>query len=398
MEREVPDWAQLVYALTAEARKYDDAIVLGRGDPDLDTPAHVISAAHLAMKENATEIAPPSGLYQLRVAIADRVRLVNGIHVDPATDVVITNGGQEAVFIMTLAALKEGDQILVPQPTYGTYAAAIRFCGATLVGIPTHSSDGYRVDPNHLLGSLGPKTRALLHISPHNPTAHVATKDEIDAIVDLADNNDLTILSDEIYDMITFAGVEHNSPAAHPRGASRTMTLNALSKSHAMTGWRVGWIVGPSHLMRRVEALKAALTGATSVIVQYAALAALTDSGQATQLMRQEYERRRDLVVASLEQAGFRNLIAEGGQFLLIDVSHLTSNALDLSKMILRDCHVLALPVEGSAGQQYLRITYLQPFDILREGINRLTSYLQNRGDSNPLVESISDPSHTPRG
>ncbi|MGC8839346.1 MAG: pyridoxal phosphate-dependent aminotransferase, partial [Anaerolineae bacterium] len=263
----------LLYSLLAEARGYADAIVLGRGDPDFDTPPHIVEAARRAMLEHGNDYTPPEGILPLRQAIAERVQKVNGIVVDPETEVVVTNGGQEALFLMVISVIGEGDELLVPEPNYNTYNDALRFARGVKVGVPTLPEEDFRLVPQRMREAATERTRAMLLVSPNNPTGAVIPPDDVRELVRIAEEKDLLILADEIYDLFLYDGAEHLSPAAVPGGRERTLTLNALSKAFAMTGWRAGWIVGPADLMAQVRQCKAAVTGATSVVAQYAALA-----------------------------------------------------------------------------------------------------------------------------
>ena len=364
----------LLYALIAEARGYDDTIVLGRGDPDFDTPEHIIAAARQAMVDHHADFVPEEGILPLRQAIADRVKKINNIDVDPETEVVVTNGGQEALFLMVVAALEKGDEIIVPEPNYNTYVDALKFVGGTKVSIPTTADTNFRVDPADVRAAITDKTRALLLVSPNNPTAGVISRADMEEMISIAEEHDLIIIADDIYDLFMYDDFEHISPASLPGGKARTLTLNALSKSFAMTGWRLGWIVGPADLMARVKALKAAVSGGTSVIAQYGGLAALTGPQEPVQMMAEAYTRRRRLVLDYLDEMGIKYGVPQGGQFVYADISFTGMESAELAQQILSDQHVLVYP--GAAFDrdrgQYIRMTFLQPEEKLREGMARM--------------------------
>lgn len=364
----------LLYSLLAEAREYEDAIVLGRGDPDFDTPPHIIEAARRAMLEHGSDYTPPEGILSLRQAIAERVREVNGIVANPETEVVVTNGGQEALFLMVVSTIGEGDELLVPEPNYNTYNDALRFARGVKVGVPTTPEENFRLDPGRMRRAVTERTRAMLLVSPNNPTAAVIPPDDVRELVRIAEEADLLILADDIYDLFLYDGQQHLSPAAVPGGRERTLTLNALSKAFAMTGWRVGWIVGPADLMAQVRQHKAAVTGTTSVVAQYAALAALTGPQDAVEEMCKAYERRRRIVMEALDSMGIRYGTPQGGQFLFADIGFTGMDSAELAQRILREEHVLVYPGAAFAPgcERYLRITFLQPEDRLREGMERM--------------------------
>ncbi len=364
----------LLYELIAEARQYPDTIVMGRGDPDFDTPPHIVAAAKDAMIHHHADYVPPEGLPALRAAIAERVKRINGIEVDPETEIVVTNGGQEALFLMVLATINPGDVMIVPEPNYNTYDDALRFARGVKVGVGTHYENNFRIDPAAVRSAITDQARVLLLVSPNNPTAGVIAPDDLRAFLQIAQEHDLLILADDIYDLFVYDDFQHISPASLPGGKERTLTLNALSKAFSMTGWRLGWIAGPADLMARVKELKAATTAGTSVIAQYAGLAALTGPQDAVQMMAEAYKRRRRLVLDALDEMGIRYGVPQGGQFVFADISFTGMGSAEFAHKVLKEQHVLVYP--GSAFDadraQYIRMTFLQPEDKLREGLERM--------------------------
>lgn len=374
MTTEKKQGTNLLYELIAEARGYSDTIILGRGDPDFDTPAHIIAAAKDAMVENHADFVPAEGILPLRQAIAERVKRVNNIDVDAETEVVVTNGGQEALFLMIAAVLGPGDEIIVPEPNYNTYHDSIKFTGGVKVGVTTYAANNFRVDPEDIRKAITNKTRALLLVSPNNPAANVISREDLQAMIQIAEEYDLVIISDDIYDLFTYDGHKHVSTASLPGGKARTLTLNALSKSYAMTGWRLGWIVGPADLMAKVKELKAAVTGGTSIIAQRAGLAALTGPQEEVQMMADAYTRRRKILLDALDAMGIEYGVPQGGQFVFADIDFTGMDSAELAQKILSDQHVLVYP--GSAfskeRNRYIRMTFLQPEAKLLEGMERM--------------------------
>ena len=369
----------LLYKLIGEARGYDDVIVMGRGDPDFDTPPHIVAAAKEAMIHHHADYSPPAGLPALREAIAERVKRVNNIDVDPATEVVVTNGGQEALFLMVLATVGPGDEMIVPEPNYNTYADSLDFAGATKVEVQTWPQEDFRADPALVRAAVSERTRAMLLVSPNNPCASVISPGDMREMLAIAIEHDLMILSDEIYDLFVYDDFAHTSPASLPGGKERTLTLNALSKSYSMTGWRLGWITGPADLMARVTELKAATTGGTSVISQYAGIAALTGPQEPVEMMAAAYQRRRRLVLNALDEMGMKYGLPQGGQFVFADIAFTGMDSAEVAQRMLTEQHVLAYP--GSAfskdRKDYLRMTFLQPEDKLTEGLERMKVAMQ---------------------
>jgi aminotransferase len=370
----------LLYALIAEARNYSDAIILGRGDPDFDTPAHIVAAAKDAMVQHHAEYVPPEGILPLRQAIAERTKRVNGIDCDPETEVVVTNGGQEALFLMIMTAIHPGEELILPEPNYNTYQDALNFARGVKVPVMTYPANDFRVDPAEVRKVITDRSRALLLVSPNNPTAGVLSRDDAQAMIEIARQHDLIILADHIYDLFMYDGIQHVSPAALPGGKERTLTLNALSKSYSMTGWRLGWIVGPADLMARVKALKAAISGGTSIIAQYGGLAALTGPQEPLHMMAEAYTRRRRIVLDALDAMGIHYGVPQGGQFVFADISFTGMDSAEFAQKVLSEQHVLVYP--GSAfdkgREQYIRITFLQPEDKLREGLEKMKTVMRS--------------------
>lgn len=380
MSKKKAQGTNLLYQLIGEARSYDDVIIMGRGDPDFDTPAHIVAAAKNAMVNHHSDYTPPEGLLALREAIAERVKRVNNIVVDPATEVVVTNGGQEALFLMVLAVLSPGDEMIVPEPNYNTYADSLAFAGGVKVEVQTYAENDFRADPADVAAAITDKSRALLLVSPNNPAASVISPPDMQAMLDIAISKDLMILADDIYDLFVYDDFEHVSPASLPGGKERALTLNALSKAYSMTGWRLGWIVGPADLMARVKELKAAISGGASVISQHAGIAALTGPQDAVEMMAEAYRRRRRLVLDALDAMGMKYGLPQGGQFVFADIGFTGMDSGEVAQRILTEQHVLAYP--GSAfskdRKDYLRMTFLQPEDQLIEGLERMKVAMRN--------------------
>lgn len=380
MSEKKKEGTSLLYQLIGEARTYDDSIIMGRGDPDFDTPEHIVAAAKHAMIHHYADYTPPEGIIALREAIAERVKKINNIDVDPETEVVVTNGGQEALFLMTMAVISEGDAMIVPEPNYNTYADALLFAGGEKIAIQTYADTNFHADPEVIRKAVTDKTRALLLVSPNNPSASVISPSDMQAMLKIAQDHDLMILADDIYDLFVYDDYEHVSPASLPGGKERTLTLNALSKTYSMTGWRLGWIVGPADLMARVKELKTAISGGTSIVSQYAGLAALTGPQESLEMMQEAYVQRRLMVLEALEAMGMKYGMPQGGQFVFADISFTGMGSAEIAQKMLTDQHVLVYP--GAAfskdRKDYIRMTFLQPEDKLKEGLERMKTAIDN--------------------
>ena len=281
---------------------------------------------------------------------------------------------------MTLAVTSPGDEMIVPEPNYNTYADSLAFAGGVKVEVQTWPEEDFRTDPALVRAAITERTRSLLLVSPNNPCASVISPSDMQAMLDIAIEHDLMILSDEIYDLFVYDDFVHTSPASLPGGKERTLTLNALSKAYSMTGWRLGWIVGPADLMARVAELKAAISGGTSVISQYAGIAALTGPQEPVEMMAAAYRRRRRMVLDALDEMGMKYGLPQGGQFVFADIGFTGLDSAEVAQRMLTEQHVLAYP--GSAfskdRKDYLRMTFLQPEDQLIEGLDRMKTAMEN--------------------
>ena len=368
----------LFYSLIAKARELD-AIVLGRGDPDFDTPANIVEAANKAMQRDNLKPSPVEGLFDLRKAISERVQRINGINVEPETGVVVTNGGQEAIMLMVLASIGAiGDEMIVPEPNYSTYNDALEFAGGNKVGIPTLLEKDFAVDPDLVEQAVSDRSEALLLVSPNNPTASVIPTDTMQTLVNIAEKHDLIVLADDIYDQFIYDGGVHCSPQSLEAGKNRTLTLNAFSKAYAMTGWRLGWITGPPYLMEKVKIIKASVSGPANVVAQHAGIEALTGPSDALEDMKARYVRRRRVVLDAFDSMGIKYGMPQGGQFIFGDVSHLGIDSVEFAARILEEAHVLIYPGGAFApdSKYYVRVTFLQPEAKLKEGLERMGKFI----------------------
>jgi len=290
-------WEIHNHAIDAQARG-EDVVVMSVGDPDLDTPAPIVEAAVDSMHAGHTHYADLIGELPLREAIAQHFAAHGGWSAGPE-HVCVVCGAQNGLFFASMLLFKGGDEVIVLQPNYVTYEATIAVSGARQVPVPTREEDGFRPDPAAIEAAITPRTRALLITNPNNPTGVVMTSAELEAIAAIARKHDLWVISDEVYGTLTF-GVEHRSIAALPGMAERTVTVSSLSKSHAMTGWRSGWLIGPEALIRHAENLALCVLYGLPGFVQRAATVAVQHADEIAGRMRDIYHARRDLVVERL--------------------------------------------------------------------------------------------------
>jgi aminotransferase len=361
------------YDLLERAETMSGVIALGRGDPDLPTPEHIVEAAKRAIDEGVDEDSDPGGLLELREAIREKLGRENGVVVEP-DGVVVTTGGQEGLFLLVQTILDPGDEIIVPDPRYTSYDVAIQMAGGVMVSVPTVEADGFDLHPRDVEKAITPRTKAILLVSPGNPTAGTITPTNLVGIAELARQHDLLVISDEIYEKLLYDGAEHLSIGSLPGMAERTITLNGFSKAYCMTGWRIGYLAGPPRIMRRVRELKALCSAAAPIVSQRAGIAALTGPQDAVEEYRLIYEGRRRIMLDALDRMGFTYGEPRGAFYIWVNASSVGMDSIDLSYKLLEEANVLAFPGTGFGEQwvDYMRIAYLAPEDELTEALTRM--------------------------
>ncbi len=369
---------QLRYALMELAAQQKDTIALGRGDPDLDTPQHIILAAQEAIRRNQTAPTPVAGMPELRSAIAEKLRRENGLSVGPE-NVIVTTGGQEGLFLIMQALLDPGDEVLVPDPRYTSYDEAIETSGGKIVMIPTDHDDAFNLPIESIEQAITPKTKALLIVTPSNPTGGIITEERARAIAEIAIKHNLIVISDEIYEKFLYDGWKHFSIGSVPGMEERTITLNGFSKTYAMTGFRVGFVAAPVDFIQAMTKVKAFTTGPAATISQQAGLAALTGPQEPIQEFLRIYTERRQLMMNGLRDMGLDFSDPRGGFFLWTISSSTGINATELSYLMLKEGRVLIFPGTGFGDKWdgYLRITLLQSMDELQEALRRMKPVIE---------------------
>ena len=370
--------ADLRYALMDLAKGVPDAIALGRGDPDLATPDFVVEAGKAALREPVQPIQPVEGMPELRAAIAERAAVDHGRRAAPE-EVLVTTGGQEGLFLIMSALLDPGDEILVPDPRYTSYDQAIEHAGGVSVTVPTRPEDAFDLRAEEIEPLITDKTKALLLVSPSNPTGGIVTGEQARKIAELAKKHDFVVIADEIYGKFVWPPHEHVSMGALPGMENHVITLSGFSKAWAMTGWRVGYLIAPPDAIDAMARIKASTTGPVANVSQAAALAAARGDDACIDAFREIYAERRDLLGRGLREMGLDYTDPRGGFFFWADSSSTGLRALELSYLLLEEARVLVFPGTGFGERwsDYLRITTLQPTEVLREAIERMTPVVQ---------------------
>lgn len=362
------------------AQQMPDVISLGLGDPDFATPAHIVAAAKEAMANGQCDhYTSPAGLIELRRAIAAKLARENGIDADPETEITVTTGGQEGLYAIMQALLDPGDEILVPDPRYSSYDAAISRAGGVIVPVPTWQADDFDLRPAEVERRITPRTKAILLVTPGNPTAGVISPAHLRAIAALAVRHDLVVISDEIYEQFVFDGAVHFSIGSLPEMRERTITLNGFSKTYAMTGWRLGYAVAPPALTRAIRAMKASISIAAPTISQWAGVAALNGPQACVAQFRATYDERRRALMPALDALGFTYGHPYGTFYIFVNIATTGMPAFTLARKLLEEAHVLIFPGTGfgPAWSDYLRFSILQPTPVLMEAVARLERVLR---------------------
>lgn len=354
-------------------QKRPGAIALGRGDPDLPSPPHVVAAAQDAIAKGLTRYTPVRGLLELRRAIAEKLRRDNGIESDPETDILVTTGTQEAVFLTVYSLLDPGDEILLPDPYYNAYAPMIQYAQGVLVPVPTRPEEGFRVNPDEVQRRITPRTRAIMIVTPNNPTGTVYDPDVLERVARIAERHGLFVVSDELYEALIYRGRPF-SIASLPGMRQRTITINGFSKTYSMTGWRVGYLAGPSEVIRQMVTLRHALTICAPSVSQYAALAALR--GPQTSLAERLaiFNRRRSFVLSKLKSLGIPCVPPDGAFYILVDIRASGMASEQFATALLEREGVFVFPGSyfGREAEGFVRISLVSPEDVLGDALDRM--------------------------
>lgn len=371
-------------ALTAKVAELrsrgEDIVSFGAGEPDYGTPEEACEAGIKAIRDGKTRYTAGAGIPELRAVIAEKLRSENGLAVQPE-DVIVSAGAKQAVFNALMTICNPGDEVILFAPYWMTYKDQVYLTGATDKVVHTDRSTGYLPTAEAFQTAITHRTKAVILNSPCNPTGAVLPRSEMEAIADIAVRNNLYVISDEIYEKLVYDGAEHVSIASlGTEIAERTVTVNGVSKSHAMTGWRIGYAAATAEIARGMNTLQDQVTSNASSISQYAALAALQMPCDKIQAFAKEFQARRDLILGELDKIpNLCCLEPRGAFYAFVDVSYYTDDDLALSLRLLEQQKVACVPGSVFEGPGHLRLTYaLQPVQII-EGVRRISEGLQSQ-------------------
>jgi aspartate/methionine/tyrosine aminotransferase len=325
-------------ALLLHISEHHELLSLGIGEPNFNTPKHIMEAAIGSLRSGNTHYSPDAGTLELRKAIVEKTERDNGFTVDPETEVIVTAGTSPGVFGAILATVDKGDEVIIPSPSYFAYESIVRIVGGKPVFVPATEEDQFVPEPEKIAEAITPKTKMIIVCSPTNPTGAVWDKDKVSGVADLATDHDLLILSDELYEQLVYDGARVHSPASIGGLFERTITINGLSKSHAMTGFRLGWLIAPKEIIAGFRKIHQYGSICASTTSQAAALAALTGPDKPVKTMVAEYDRRRRLLVNRIngEIPLLSTTSSQGSFFMFVNVRELLEKHHDDMKAFLK--------------------------------------------------------------
>jgi aspartate aminotransferase len=357
----------------------EDVCGFAAGEPDFDTPEHIKDACIAALKAGKTKYAPTPGIEPLRQALADKYRDDYGLAVAPS-QVIVSPGGKFSCYLAILATCSPGDEVIIPAPYWVSYPEMVKLAGARPVVVLADDTTGFRLTPAQLEAAITPRTRLLILNSPSNPTGAVYTRAEMEAIVEVALRHNLYILSDEIYEHLTYDGAKHVAPATFSKEVeARTIIVSGFAKTFAMTGWRLGTTVAPAPIAKAIAELQSQTTSNATTFAQWGALAALKEKEKtrvALDAMLVAFDRRRKFLHAELNKiAGVRCLLAEGAFYLFPNISSFGLTSDEFCQRLLEQKKVAAVHGSAFGAEGYLRLSYATGDETIRKGVTRLAEF-----------------------
>ena len=376
--------AQLTPSLTlsidskAKAMKAEgiDVCGFGAGEPDSDTPEHIKRAAIEALEAGFTKYTPNAGIPELRQAIADKLGVDNGLNYR-AGQIVVSNGAKHACYNAILATCQPGDEVVIPAPYWVSYPDMVRLVGAEPVIVPTSERNAWKMRPEDFENAMTPRTKMLIMNSPGNPTGSVYTREELEAIVNVAAEEDIYVLSDEIYEKLVYDDVKHVSIGSLSKEAyDLTITVNGFSKSYAMTGWRLGYLAAPDAVSRAVDSIQSHTSSNPCSFSQYGALAALKGDQQPLADMREEFEMRRNYMFDRISKISNVTAIKPQGAFyILVNISQLGLTSQNFADRLLSKANVAVVPGAAFGDDRTIRFSYATSLDVIKKGLDRFQDF-----------------------
>ena len=363
----------------AMKREGIDVISFSVGEPDFDTPAHIRAAAEAALAQGKTRYGPVAGEPELREAIAQKLQRDNTLCYG-AENILITNGGKHSLYNLMMALIEPGDEVIIPAPYWVSYPEMVKLAGGKPVIVPTTLEAGYKITPAQLLQAITPQTKLFVLNSPSNPSGMVYSPDEIRALAQVVVEQDLLVVSDEIYEKWLYDGATHLSiGAVSPEAFERTIVSSGVAKTYAMTGWRIGFLAGPLPIIKAATTVQGHSTSNVCTFALYGAIAAYRDSQDCLQPMLAAFTERRQVILDYINALpGFNCPTPEGAFYVLPDISKLGVSSLDFCSKLLDSYQVAVIPGVAFGVDDCIRLSYATSVDTIRRGMDRMTQFVQS--------------------
>lgn len=369
-----------MYAL---AKNKTDLLSFGIGEPDYVTPQYIIDEAVRSLNAGRTHYTENAGILPLREVIASTVGEYDKVSYDPETEVCVTTGAGEALALTWLALLRPGDEVIVADPTFPNYFLQIQQHHAVLVPVPVYEEDGFNYTFERLNAAVTPRTKAIILNSPANPTGSVAGRSDMEVVARVAIEHDLYVVYDAVYKHMLYDNTEYINIAALPGMRERTLYVDSLSKTLAMTGWRVGWVCGPRSVLQFIPKLQESMSVCVPPFVQDAAIIALSERERASaamDTMRDDYSRRRDMLVAGISEIdGLSARTPRGAFYLFVNISKTGLTSQEFAENLLEEQNVLVAPGSafGATGEGFVRLSYVSSIETIRAGLKRINDFVK---------------------
>ena len=359
----------------------DDVISLGIGEPDFVTPEPILQSGIRSLKRGHTHYTSNAGILDLRQAICANLANRYGLTYDPATEMVITVGVSEALYLAMTAILETGDEVIIPTPCFVAYQAEVILAGGVPVEIPSRVDENFMLRPEKIEAAITPRTKAILIGYPNNPTGAVASREVLEALGKIAEKHDLVVVSDEIYDRLVY-GAEHLCFASLPGMRERTITLGGFSKDYAMTGWRIGYAAAPKELLIGLLRIHQYTIMSAPTMAQDAALVAIREGDEHVEAMRGEYDRRRNLIVDGLNDLGMPTFEPKGAFYAFPSIAASGMDDETFSEQLLQEERVAVVPGSafGAGGEGFVRCSYATAYEEIEEALDRMRRFMRRHG------------------
>ncbi|MBW6408606.1 pyridoxal phosphate-dependent aminotransferase [Clostridium weizhouense] len=376
--------------ITAKAKELKnsgvDVVSFGAGEPDFNTPQNIINAAIKAMEEGKTKYTPAGGIIELKETICDKFKTDNNLFYKP-NQITISTGAKQCLANVFMAILNPGDEVLIPIPYWVSYPELVKLADGTPVFVKTSKENNYKYTLEELESVVTDKTKAIILNSPNNPTGTIYHEEELRIIADFAKKHDILIISDEIYEKLIYDGEKHISIASLNEDAyDRTIVINGVSKTYAMTGWRLGYVAASEKLTKLMTSIQSHMTSNVNTVTQYATIEALTGPKENLEKMINEFESRRNFMLDKLSKVNEVSIIKPNGAFyVMVNIEKYLNttfkeekinNSLDFARVLLEEEKVAVIPGSGFGLDNYIRLSYATSIEIIEKGIDRLSIFL----------------------